>query len=357
MTFYEHVKKAWYDAVLPQATEEERENADYREYLLGWPANELDTQDSLFNTLFRGFRMVAGALTVPLFVLLKRVPEFLLFNLASEAFAWLEAQSKEQHGSDYFSAWAIPRFFFNILGKLFRLCVSPLGFAMWAINGDDDHLRKLIDKTSITQSPLLWFGFTGLAMITLAVIWAFVPVLLMIMLAGFAADIIVLPQLGEFRPLFRMVTLYFEGNTSSIVEPVSSLEEAPAEEPVNRPFPVLEALHPSNAQASTEIDLSTLEWGTAEGPANMQFWLRDYSLPVFDDSRREVETKELLFAKDSRGELYAMHPDGHYWSCGTNRSWQCNSKGGLLYYDFVISIHDSTECTVECTVPGLIKSP
>lgn len=351
MTFYEHVKKAWYDAVLPQATEEERENADYREYLLGWPANELDTQDALFNTLFRGFRMVAGTLTVPLFVLLKRVPEFLLFNLASEAFAWLEAQSKEQHGSDYFSAWAIPRFFFNILGKLFRLCVSPLGFAMWAINGDDDHLRKLINRISITQSPLLWFGFTGLALITLAVIWAFVPVLLMIMLASFAADIIVLPQLGEFRPIFRMLTLYFEGIKASHEEPVSSLEEASAVEPVNQPFRLLEALHPSNAQPPTEIDLSTLEWGTAEGPANMQFWLRDYSLPIYNYSGREVETKELLFAKDSRGELYAMHPDGHYWGCGTNRSWQCNSKGRFLYYDCVIS----PDYSIETTVPGLMN--
>jgi len=224
MKFIHHLKKAWYDTVLPVASEEERENADFRQYFLGWPMHNFTSVRTPGERVLDVVRAIFGTLTVPLYVGVKRVPEFVLFNAPSEGFACLEAKSKEKYGEDSFSLWAVPKYLLKAVGMGFRALISPPAFWAWIPS------RLVLDtKTSrVEKDRMFAMSFMSLfpiIAVVLAVISAFVPLLTVGLVLSYIVDFVVLLQLDEFRAIAKF---YAEEDKASSRDnaDVSSDEEA-----------------------------------------------------------------------------------------------------------------------------------
>lgn len=203
MPLIDHVKKAWYNAVLPQATSEEQNSADFRHYFLGWPMHKLGSQKTGSDLLFNILRAILGTLTVPLYVTIKRVPEFVLFNLLEESFAWLEGRPKKAHGDDSFSLWAIPKYLLKGVRMLFRAFVSPV--ALLALS--QSHLDRDEKTSPAEKGKLLSMSFMSMTtalMVIFSIVATFLPPLALAMGASILLDLIVLPQLGEFDSILKL---------------------------------------------------------------------------------------------------------------------------------------------------------
>ncbi|KTC98864.1 hypothetical protein Lgee_1441 [Legionella geestiana] len=122
-SFLPWLKKAWYDAMLPLASEQTRERPDFKHYLFGYTGYQAER-----GGFFSDLRMLAkGALVFPA-VLIKRVPRFIFSNLPAELFNYFKGAQTPDTESRGFSLMSIPETLFRGLGLLIDAAISPYVF-------------------------------------------------------------------------------------------------------------------------------------------------------------------------------------------------------------------------------------
>lgn len=172
-SFLPWLKKAWYDAVLPLATEDMRERPDYMHYLFGQTGSNEDIGGFEFFAQAReGFKII----TVFATALIKRVPRFLLFNLPAEMFNYFKGANAPDAKMRGFSIMSIPETLFRGAGFLFDALVSP---AVSVIR-----IMRFLRESNIPFFGRKDVQDTGASLLSVAFV------------AGFAASVALIPLIG-----------------------------------------------------------------------------------------------------------------------------------------------------------------